>query len=599
MGIWGPVKADRGESPVKGAIRPGFLPVGAQLPGPREPIQDEPPSGGFSALPAYGATGRDPNVGSRSQIDREPTPSDMPRDAQGPDSPFGDNAEFQDPSSAEDFLGLDAPSADSELNLTELEADEGPGLDQPSPEELQTLGTLESAEPSEPSELQLAAVPDPLAEFASQEPDLDLEEDLEEDSASWLMEFDLSDAGDESEEAFADALQGSDEFGADGEQSASNSRTPWIGRALIAVISVAAGVVGSKYMSQRQNPAETPAGTTVAEVAQVQEPAQPASNANVGPVDPAPQTTATPPTTVASSGNEPAVAPTEVAQTNTPQPTKSGSRRPSRSNPQSTKPRGIARVRGGRWEAVRKTGDAGKPFEVAVAQSPASAEPIVQPEQLPPTAPAQPGGATAGEPLVVVDMQGPAGGGQRRAQSAPIVETLTQPVETEGGLRQASAAELANIWQGSSIPVEAIAGSKRLLTPAVGRVRVVLASGEVFEGKLYAVGSRKVWIETKLGKMALLDYQIDRVEHIVNADGDALTGGDSHADLAGLQGVRVRTAGGVFYGKLLSRDGATVTIVTDSGARITLQDAHVEAAGKTATQLVDSSGATARVDGNE
>ena len=531
----------------------------------------------------------------------------MPRDAQGPDSPFGDNAEFQDSSSAEDFLGLDAPSADSELNLTELEptepqADEGPGLDQPSPEELQTLGALESAEPSEPSELQLAAEPDPLAEFASQEPDLDLEEDLEEDSASWLMEFDLSDAGDESEEAFADALQGSDEFGGEGEQTGSNSRTPWIGRALIAVISVAAGVVGSKYMSQQQNPAETPAGTTVAEVAQVQEPAQPASKANVGPTDPEAQSTATAPTTVASSGNEPAVAPTEVVQTNTLQPTKSGSRRPSRSNPQSTKPRGIARVRGGRWEAVRKSGAAGEPFEpfeVAVAQSPVPAEPSVQPEQLPATTPAQPAGATAGDPLVVVDMQGPADGGQRRTQNAPIVETLTQPIETEGGLRQASAAELANIWQGSSIPVEAIAGSKRLLTPAVGRVRVVLASGEVFEGKLYAVGSRKVWIETKLGKMALLDYQIDRVEHIVNADGDALTGGDSHADLAGLQGVRVRTAGGVFYGKLLSRDGATVTIVTDSGARITLQDAHVEAAGKTATQLVDSSGATARVDGNK
>jgi hypothetical protein len=37
------------------------------------------------------------------------------------------------------------------------------------------------------------------------------------------------------------------------------------------------------------------------------------------------------------------------------------------------------------------------------------------------------------------------------------------------------------------------------------------------------------------------------------------------------QRQRVRTAGGVFFGRVLARDGRTVTLITDAGTRVTVE----------------------------
>jgi hypothetical protein len=148
---------------------------------------------------------------------------------------------------------------------------------------------------------------------------------------------------------------------------------------------------------------------------------------------------------------------------------------------------------------------------------------------------------------------------------------------TKGGLRRATAEDLAGIWEGSVIPMDAIPGPSRLLTPGVGRVRVLIHQGEIFEGLLYAVGQSRIWLDTDVGRLALLSQQVLRIEHL-SAPSGATLGAPGSQELAGLPRVRVRTPGGTFYGKAIARDDITVTLITDEGARVMLESRDVEAA---------------------
>jgi hypothetical protein len=131
------------------------------------------------------------------------------------------------------------------------------------------------------------------------------------------------------------------------------------------------------------------------------------------------------------------------------------------------------------------------------------------------------------------------------------------------------------IWTGEEVPTESISTHGRILTPAVGVVRATMHSGELFEGNLYAVGSDRVWIEMGPGRVGLDGKKIQKIERVVaeSAEGEKL-----EATLG--QRVRVRAAGGVLYGKVKSREGNRVTIITDKGARITLLDPEIEAIGR-------------------
>ena len=145
-------------------------------------------------------------------------------------------------------------------------------------------------------------------------------------------------------------------------------------------------------------------------------------------------------------------------------------------------------------------------------------------------------------------------------------------------LRHATESDLAGIWEGSVIPMDSIGAPSRLLTPGVGRVRIVIQRGEVFEGVLYAVGQNRVWLDTDLGRLALLSDQLQRIEHLSSTGGTPGLGARGSQDLAGLPRVRVRTPGGTFYGKVIARDDGTVTMITDEGARILLETKDVEPA---------------------
>ena len=131
------------------------------------------------------------------------------------------------------------------------------------------------------------------------------------------------------------------------------------------------------------------------------------------------------------------------------------------------------------------------------------------------------------------------------------------------------------IWTGEQVPMESISTKGRILTPAVGMVRATMNSGELFEGNLYAVGSDRVWIEMGPGRVGLDGKKVQKIERVV-----AETIESEQAEAALGQRVRVRAAGGVLYGKVKSRVGNRVTIITDKGARITLIDPEIEAIGR-------------------
>ena len=139
-----------------------------------------------------------------------------------------------------------------------------------------------------------------------------------------------------------------------------------------------------------------------------------------------------------------------------------------------------------------------------------------------------------------------------------------------GVLRRASG---DHRWEDIEVPRRAVGVERKLLTPNVGPVRVVLVDGESLEGRLHAVGFGRIWIESKLGRMSLEDR---RVQDIFKLDpGHIPTVPGARRDYSGYPRVRVKAKGGIFVGHQMSREGNRITLVTDKGSRVTLEDVEI------------------------
>jgi hypothetical protein len=171
------------------------------------------------------------------------------------------------------------------------------------------------------------------------------------------------------------------------------------------------------------------------------------------------------------------------------------------------------------------------------------------------------------------------------APAAPVVATPAQPATAQlnptptdptpaAPAQAAPSNDLAMIWQADTVPFDKIGHGARVLTPSVGNVRVAMASNDYFEGKLYAVGQHKVWLDTSTGRIELKGSEVKAIERILSTPAEL---GDGDAPLPG-EWVRVKTRGGTIYGKLIGVDGTRVTIETPERARITLDDAVIEPA---------------------
>ena len=101
-----------------------------------------------------------------------------------------------------------------------------------------------------------------------------------------------------------------------------------------------------------------------------------------------------------------------------------------------------------------------------------------------------------------------------------------------------------------------------------------MAGGGLVEGELHAVGSGSVWVDTRAGRLQL---ELERVERIdrMGTQGKLLEEDPDERDYTKLPRIRVRTAGGVFVGHEISREGDSVTLFTDEGLKITLKGAEV------------------------
>ncbi len=193
--------------------------------------------------------------------------------------------------------------------------------------------------------------------------------------------------------------------------------------------------------------------------------------------------------------------------------------------------------------------------------------------------------------------------------------TRKRDATTAGGRDTTSAADPAPVsivWEGSTVPADRITANARLLTPQVGRVRAGLRNGHAIEGKLYAVGTGNVWIDTEVGRVVLQRAEIERLEQVATLiDDTQVAGSESTPAPASAEPavdvvaagkntpaastaaptapktatlpeppprVRVRTPGGVFFGQIIAREGSTLTLLTDEGSRITLESDDIEAA---------------------
>lgn len=519
--------------------------------------------------------------------------------------PFSIAASHEEP---QDFLGLgesgepgNASGPPREAGIPEDEPLLGEDVEQ-------TLRRLTEVDPEDRSWLE---------EVGSEE-DLEAEGTFDggEETMSWLMELDP----DEDQLVLA-AEPAADEGVL--EPAVPRSRRGWLGRALITVVSLSLGFAAARYLAPDERSAEPgelstsppvvgetgsrtvaqapsgpamtppPAGSDAVEpVARGTDPSSargPASQEGAQTLPSAGETPEGAPVAEGSPAVAPAPPPAVAGAARTggaPAASAEGPRRaPLRRNPFGT----LTRL------PAAQGAEPYSPFAIATRTPPVVGSRTTRPGE---------GHAIESEPSAapgegVASPNGPEVGRERRTQVVKVEDLILLPESTNGRIREASASELAAIWSGAEIPVDAIEQPKRLLTPQVGRVRVVLGSGEIFEGRLYAVGQKQVWLETELGKMALLSYQVHRVEHILDNSGGVSLGEDGSQDLVGLERVRVRTPGGVFYGKVIARDEGSVTLVTDEGARVTLHDVVVDPAGKSATRLVDSSGAVEASEGGK
>jgi len=159
-------------------------------------------------------------------------------------------------------------------------------------------------------------------------------------------------------------------------------------------------------------------------------------------------------------------------------------------------------------------------------------------------------------------------------------ESLGEPNDSfpsfEEGFEWVSADQLDMVWRGRTVPMEAISAPARTLMPRVGSVRVHMQSGDTIDGRLYAVGRQRVWIDVAPGRVGLDGEEVVRFEHLA-VDAAASTASD-RAPLSG-ERVRVKALGGIFYGRIMAQEGDTVTLQQDEGGKITLENAVIEPIG--------------------
>jgi hypothetical protein len=159
--------------------------------------------------------------------------------------------------------------------------------------------------------------------------------------------------------------------------------------------------------------------------------------------------------------------------------------------------------------------------------------------------------------------------------------------EVEPTPREETAKLLANepglgwIWWGAEVPVEHVSDPVDIQTPAVGRIRIVLKSGDYTEGVLHSIGRDSYWLDGDLGRFSVATGLVDRVERLakpgLGKEGKSVQAGDL---------VRVKLLSGYVEGRLISTKGDTVLVETADGMRMTLKSSTIKRLGGSKTRVI-------------
>lgn len=137
------------------------------------------------------------------------------------------------------------------------------------------------------------------------------------------------------------------------------------------------------------------------------------------------------------------------------------------------------------------------------------------------------------------------------------------------------------IWWSEEVPLAQIDAASEIQTPSVGRVRIVLHSGDYVEGSLHSVGQGSYWIDGELGRFAVRGSLVSHVERLPKPGlGQQVTGLQA-GDL-----VRAKVKTGYIEGRLISMKDGKALVETATGMRITIEGAEVEPMGKSKTRVI-------------
>ena len=164
--------------------------------------------------------------------------------------------------------------------------------------------------------------------------------------------------------------------------------------------------------------------------------------------------------------------------------------------------------------------------------------------------------------------------GERLASAGPVLSD-------EETKKLAEEPSLGWLWWDEEVPSHHVGSKVDIQTPSVGRVRIVLASGDYVEGILYAVGKGLYWIDGDLGRFSVKHTLVSHVERLLKPG--------LGAEVEGLQAghfVRVKLASGFVEGRLVSTKGDLLLIETNDGIRMTLESTDVERLGDSKTRVI-------------
>ncbi|MFT4711047.1 MAG: hypothetical protein ACI8Q9_002185, partial [Planctomycetota bacterium] len=164
--------------------------------------------------------------------------------------------------------------------------------------------------------------------------------------------------------------------------------------------------------------------------------------------------------------------------------------------------------------------------------------------------------------------------GERLAAAGPVLsDEETKKLAEEPGLGW--------LWWDESVPSHHVSSEVDIQTPSVGRVRIVLESGDYVEGILHAVGKGLYWIDGDLGRFSVKYTLVSHVERLPKPGLGAEIEGLQAGDL-----VRVKMASGYVEGRMISAKGDSLLIETSDGIRMTLESTDVQRLGDSKTRVI-------------